>query len=71
MDVEDDEGGKFVPKYELRVMSISKELYEFYSSLEEYRKFNNSSQEIPYELYTNVSNGSGIFAGFSESVIQF
>lgn len=68
---EESEGEKVVLKYELRVMSISKELYDYYSSVEEYIKFKNDSDGVPYEIYTNVSNGLGIFAGFSESVIQF
>lgn len=68
---EGNEGDKVVKKYELRVMSISKELYDYYSSVEEYIKYHNDSETIPYEIYTNVSNGLGIFAGFSESVIQF
>jgi hypothetical protein len=66
-----EDGEKVVFKYELRVMSISKELYDYYSSVEEYIKYNNDSDAVPYGIYTNVTNGLGIFAGFSESVIQF
>lgn len=72
-EVEDEEGGKVEVKYELRVMSISKELFDYYSSVEEYIKFSNSnsSEGFPYKIYTNVDHGYGIFAGYSESVIQF
>jgi hypothetical protein len=68
-----DETTEFTFKYELRVMTISKELYDYYSSLEEYYQNGSHSHsgEAPFQLYTNVSNGAGIFAGFSESVIQF
>ncbi|MEM9546370.1 MAG: DUF4249 family protein [Bacteroidota bacterium] len=66
-------GSKIVHNYELRVMTISKELYEYYSSLEEYyqRGFHNHSDETPFDFYSNVEDGMGIFAGFSESVIRF
>ena len=73
-DIDNDEGtDKVVFKYELRVMTISKELYTYYSSLEEYYQNggNNHSNQNPFKLYTNVTNGAGIFAGLSESVIQF
>lgn len=72
-DEDEEEDEKVVLKYELRVMSISKELYNYYSSLEEYYQNggNNHSNQSPFELYTNVTNGAGIFAGLSESVIQF
>ena len=68
-----EEADKVIHKYELRVMSISKELYDFYSSVEEnYRnKDNNHSNQVIKPTYTNVSGGLGIFAGFSESVLQF
>ena len=61
-------------RYELRVMSISKELYYYYTSVEEYlqnNQYNNHSHQVPQTIYTNVSHGHGIFAGFSESVVQF
>lgn len=72
---EDEEGGssKIIYSYELRVMTISKELYQYYSSLEEYYQKGASthSSDIPHIFYSNVENGAGIFAGFSESVIRF
>ena len=80
IDLEEDngEGGdsnseKVTFKFELRVMTISKELYDYYSSLEEYYQNggDNHSNQAPIEVYTNVDKGAGIFAGFSESFIQF
>ena len=70
---EEGDGNKISYNYELRVMSISKELYDYYHSVEEYLRHdtNNHSNQIPYKIYTNVEQGQGIFAGFSESVIQF
>jgi len=72
-DENEGEAERKVYKYELRVMTISKELYNYYSSLEEYYQNggSNHSNQWPFELYTNIKNGAGIFAGFSESVIQF
>lgn len=68
-----EEDNKITYTYELRVMSISRELYDYYSSLEEYYQNGEISHtgESPFILYSNVKNGAGIFAGFSESVIQF
>ncbi len=70
---DEEDPDKIVYNYELRVMTISKELYNYYSSLEEYYRTgkDSHSHETPFILYSNVKNGAGIFAGFSESVIQF
>ncbi len=72
-NVDGNEPVEVIYNFELRVMTISKELYNYYSSLEEHYQNGQSSHsnEAPFKLYTNVTNGVGIFAGFSESVIQF
>lgn len=81
-NINDDEGSSSIDgneteqdvfHYELRVMTISKELYNYYSSIEQYYQNggNNHSNQAPPEIYTNVKNGGGIFAGLSESVIKF
>ena len=72
-NINEEDVEKEVFKYELRVMTISKELYNYYSSLEQYYQNggNNHSNQAPPQIYTNVKNGAGIFAGLSESVIQF
>ena len=63
---------KSFPKYELRVMSISKELYNYYYSVEQFLEHSDpNSLQDPAEVYTNINNGLGIFAGYSESFIQF
>ncbi len=58
-------------KFELRVVSISKELYLYYQSVENSKGLSNTSDSEQYPLYTNVDKGLGIFAGFSESIIRF
>lgn len=58
------------PKFELRVVSISKELFDCYNSVT--NRNNGSTSLSPDDpLYTNVENGLGIFAGFNESIIRF
>ncbi|MFT4533602.1 MAG: hypothetical protein ACI9P5_000952 [Saprospiraceae bacterium] len=58
------------PKFELRVVSISKELFDCYNSV---TNRNNGSISLSADnpIYTNVENGLGIFAGFNESIIRF
>lgn len=55
----------------LRVLTVSKELYDYYRSVELYYQSgaNNSSISSPTEIYSNVSCGHGIFAGYSETHI--
>ncbi|MEE9440270.1 MAG: DUF4249 family protein [Saprospiraceae bacterium] len=61
-----------VYQYELRVMTISKELFDYYFSIQDYLKYtDNNSGQTQYSIYTNINNGLGIFAGYNESVIQF
>jgi len=57
--------------FELRVVSISKELYYYYQSAEKSKGLANISDNKQCPLYTNVDKGLGIFAGFSESIIRF
>lgn len=63
----EEEGSNVEFQYELRVVSISKELYQFYNSYEASLITGGSKKH----MYTNVENGRGIFAGFNESTIQF
>lgn len=55
----------------LRVLTVSKELYEYYRSIELYYQngASNSSITNPTEIYSNISCGRGIFAGYSETHI--
>ncbi len=70
----DDDGEEEIEedKYELRVMTISKELHDYYQSLDSYFKFNPKSSSIPpNKIHTNIKNGHGIFASYHEQVITF
>lgn len=51
----------------VRVMTVSKELYEYYKSVEIYRLrgTTNSSITQPVDIYSNVEGGLGIFAGLA------
>lgn len=55
----------------LRVQAVSKHLYEYYQNLDTYTRNGglNSSYNSPVELYSNVSGGMGIFAGYNEKVL--
>lgn len=59
-------------KYYLRIMSLSKEMYDFYRSFEKYINDNNQISSISYlpKVYSNVENGLGIFAGYSQKYIE-
>ena len=57
--------------FELRVMVISKELYDYYTSVERTQSNPNTTLNNQYPIKTNVEGGIGIFAGFSESIIRF
>lgn len=58
--------------YELRVMTISKELHDYYFSLENFFAVNPNSNTIPpSKVYSNVKNGYGMFASYNEQVIRF
>lgn len=61
-------------KYELRVLAISREFFDYYNSIEEHRRLggaSNNSLKDSHIIYTNIDNGLGLFAGYSESVVQF
>lgn len=64
-------GGVGTVAYELRVMTISSHLYDYYKSVERARSIANTSVANQRPIYSNVEGGLGIFAGFSESSIQF
>lgn len=55
----------------VRVMTVSKDLYEYYKSMEVYRLRGtvNSSITQPVDIHSNVENGLGIFAGFAAQEI--
>lgn len=55
----------------LRVVTASKSMYEFYKSVEIQRLRGNANSSItqPIAVYSNVSNGLGIFAGYNDETI--
>jgi len=58
-------------KFTLRLKSLSKEAYYYYKTAElqisgEYNPF-----AEPARVYTNLTNGLGIFAGYNESKVEF
>ena len=56
----------------MRVVTASQDMFEYYKSIETHRLKGeaNSSVSQPIAVYSNVSNGLGIFAGYSEDVLD-
>ena len=48
------------------VKSVSKEMYEYYKSIEKYRLFQNNIFSEPEIIYSNINEGIGIFAGYTQ-----
>jgi hypothetical protein len=47
--------------------SISKEYYDYQTSLNEYWNADGNPFAQPVQVFTNIENGFGIFAGFGKS----
>lgn len=56
----------------LRILTASKELYEYYKSVERFRTSgnHNTSFSTSPRIYSNVENGLGLFAGYAERFIE-
>ncbi|NNF35017.1 MAG: DUF4249 domain-containing protein [Saprospiraceae bacterium] len=56
----------------LKVTGASREMYEYYKTVELIiqKEALNSSASTPIKPFSNIENGLGIFAGFTEMVIQ-
>ena len=54
---------------QVRLLTVNKDMYKYFKSLELYRNSINNSLE-PIEIYSNVENGLGIFGAYSETVIE-
>jgi len=56
----------------MRVVTASKNMYEYYKSIESHRIKGaaNSSISEPIAVYSNVSNGLGVFAGYNDDQIN-
>lgn len=59
------------PTVTLRVQAVSRDLYEYYQSVELYHQngATNTSYSSPSYIYSNIKGGHGIFAGYSETRI--
>ena len=56
-----------VPLFELKVMAVSSDLYEYLKAYETYRNSDNKNTSLsnPIPIYSNIENGLGIFGGYS------
>jgi len=57
------------PLSELHVKSVSKEMYEYLTSIEEKNLRVGDPFSEPVQVYNNIENGIGIFAGFTQNEI--
>lgn len=57
-----------VTKKFLRLLTTSKDLYNYYKTVEKFVSANNHNSSFTYapEIYSNIKNGLGIFAGYTE-----
>lgn len=57
---------------EVRAMTVSKDLYEYFKSVEIYRLRGevNSSLTQPVDIYSNIDGGLGIFAGLTSEILK-
>lgn len=56
-----------IPLFELKVMAVSPDLFEYLKSYESYKQseIKNTSISDPVLVHSNIENGLGIFGGFS------
>lgn len=59
-------------KLQLRILSVSEELFEYLKSVEAYYQRNrpNTSSVHPVEIHSNVVNGLGIFGAYDQTLID-
>ncbi len=64
---------ELAPRIQVRVMTVSEDLYQYFKSVEIYRSrgIHNSSITQPSEIYSNVKGGIGIFAGYHQRFLDF
>lgn len=58
-------------KANIFVKSVSAEMYEYLKSLEELRLRRGAIFSEPKQIYTNIENGLGIFAGYAQQEFNF
>jgi len=59
-------------KLQLRILSVSQELFEYLKSVESYYQRNNpnTSSVHPIEIHSNVVDGLGIFGAYNQTLID-
>jgi hypothetical protein len=59
------------PQKYIRIMSVSKELYDYFVSVEKYYQSQNiaTSTISPIQIYSNVENGLGVFGAYATILI--
>lgn len=59
--------------YDLKVrfLTLSKDFFEFATSYQKQKNNSNNPFAEPTQVYSNVENGLGVFAGFSVTEVQF
>ena len=65
-------GSDPIKKKYLRLVTASKELYNYYKTFEKFvevENHNSSFSQTP-DVYSNIQNGLGIFAGYTEKYIE-
>lgn len=64
----DGESGEIIYKKYLRIVTASSDLYNYYKTVEKFlfAENHNSSFSVTPQIYSNVENGLGIFAGYTE-----
>lgn len=64
---EENSNPKKTPLFELKVMAVSSDLYEYLKSYESYRnnEIKNTSISDPVIIHSNIENGLGIFGGYN------
>jgi len=65
--VESGELSNRTPLFELNVMAVSSDLYDYLRSYEDYKKreIKNTSISDPVIIHSNIENGLGIFGGYN------
>ncbi len=65
-------GSNAVKKKYLRLLTVSKDLYSYYKTVEKFtsaENHNSSFSQTP-DIYSNIQNGLGVFAGYTEKYIE-
>ncbi|MBK8669343.1 MAG: DUF4249 domain-containing protein [Saprospiraceae bacterium] len=64
----ENQGTTEVTKRYLRLLTASKDLYNYYKTVEKFASADNHNSSFSYtpEIYSNIQNGLGIFAGYTE-----